>query len=81
MAAPIQIILTQEEERTLAELRMASTLPQRTRDRDHMLRINAQGWIVPAISGPLKEEEIMEFQGEGIDHCLFTLFTHHLSHA
>ena len=34
----------------LSELRVATTVPQRTRDRVHMLRLNAQGWNVPAIS-------------------------------
>ena len=34
----------------LSELRVAQTVPQRTRDRAHMLRLNAQGWNVPAIA-------------------------------
>ena len=34
----------------LKELRVATTVPQRTRDRAHMLRLNAQGWNVPAIA-------------------------------
>jgi len=38
----IQIVLTDEEDRTLSELRVATTVPQRTRDRAHMLRLNAQ---------------------------------------
>jgi transposase len=51
MPAPIRIILTAEEDRTLLELRVASkVVPQRTRDRAHMLRLNAQGWNVPAIA-------------------------------
>lgn len=50
MPAPIQITLTTEEERTLSELRVAKTVPQRTRDRAHMLRLNAQGWTVPTIA-------------------------------
>ena len=50
MPAPLRIILTPEEERTLSELRLAEHLPQRTRDRAHMLRLNAQGWNVPAIA-------------------------------
>jgi len=49
--APLRIILTSEEDRTLTELRVAQNLPQRTRDRAHMLRLNAQGWNnVPAIA-------------------------------
>lgn len=50
MPAPIHVVLTEEEDRTLSELRVATTVPQRTRDRAHMLRLNAQGWTVPAIA-------------------------------
>ena len=48
MPAPIRIVLTEEEDRTLLELRVAADVPQRTRDRAHMLRLNAQGWNTPA---------------------------------
>lgn len=50
MPASHHIALTDEEDRTLSELRVATTVPQRTRDRAHMLRLNAQGWTVPAIA-------------------------------
>ena len=50
MPAPLRIILTEEEDRTLRELRQAQTVPYRTRDRAHMLRLNAQGLNVPAIA-------------------------------
>jgi transposase len=50
MPAPLRIILTEEEDRTLSELRQAQTVPYRTRDRAHMLRLNAQGLNVPAIA-------------------------------
>lgn len=50
MPAPLRIVLTSEEERTLAELREADNVPQRTRDRAHMLRLNASGWNVPLIA-------------------------------
>jgi transposase len=50
MPAPLRIILTPEEDLTLKELRLAQTVPQRTRDRAHILRLNAQGWNTPAIS-------------------------------
>ncbi len=50
MPAPLKISLNDEEDRTLAELRLATTVPQRTRDRAHMLRLNAQGWTVPVIA-------------------------------
>lgn len=50
MPAPLQITLTAEENRSLRELRVAQSVPQRTRDPAHMLRLNAQGWKVPAIA-------------------------------
>jgi transposase len=50
MPAPLRIILTPEEDRTLSELREAQSLPQRTRDRAHMLRLNALGWNAPKIA-------------------------------
>ena len=43
-------MLTEDEDRTLSELREAQTVPYRTRDRAHMLRLNAQGLNVPAIA-------------------------------
>jgi hypothetical protein len=43
MPAPLRIVLNTEEERTLSELRVAREVPQRTRDRAHMLRLNSQG--------------------------------------
>lgn len=50
MPAPIHLVLSPEEDQTLSELRVAATVPQRTRDRAHMLRLNAQGWTVLAIA-------------------------------
>ena len=50
MPAPIRIVLTEEEDRTLLELRVATSVPQRARDRAQMLRLNAQGWNTPAIA-------------------------------
>jgi transposase len=50
MPAPLRIVLTPEEDLMLSELRVATTVPQRTRDRAHMLRLNAQGHNVPAIA-------------------------------
>jgi hypothetical protein len=43
MPAQIRIILTGEEDRTLRELRQAQTVPQRVRERAHILQLNAQG--------------------------------------
>ncbi len=50
MPAPVRVILNAEEDRTLKELRLATTVPQRTRDRAHMVRLNAQGWNAPALA-------------------------------
>lgn len=50
MSASTHISLTDEEDRTLSELRVATTVPQRTRDCAHMLRLNAKGLTVPAIA-------------------------------
>jgi transposase len=50
MPAPLRIALTAEETRTLTELRVAQSVPYRTRDRAHMLLLNARGWNVPAIA-------------------------------
>jgi transposase len=43
MPAQHRIILTAEEERTLRELRQASTVPARVRERAHVVRLNAAG--------------------------------------
>lgn len=50
MPAPLRITLTPEEDYTLSELRQAQSVPQRTRDRAHMLGLNARGWNVPKIA-------------------------------
>lgn len=50
MSAPLRVRLTDLEDLTLFELREATTIPQRTRDRAHMIRLNAQGWNVPGIA-------------------------------
>ncbi len=50
MPAPLRIILSKSDDEMLSELRVATTVPQRTRDRAHMLRLNAQGWNVPEIA-------------------------------
>jgi DNA-binding CsgD family transcriptional regulator len=43
MPAQLRAILTEEQDRTLRELRQATKVPQRLKDRAHMLRLNAQG--------------------------------------
>lgn len=50
MPAPLRIKLNLQEEETLAELRKAVSVPYRTRDRAHMLKLNAQGKNVPEIA-------------------------------
>lgn len=50
MPAPLRVVLTLEEDRTLTELRSATTVTQRVRDRAHIIRLNAQGWNAPAIA-------------------------------
>lgn len=50
MPDPLRIILTEEEDLNLSELWEVQSVPYRTRDRAHMLRLNAQGLNVPAIA-------------------------------
>ena len=50
MPAPLKIRLAPEEDFTLSQLQEATKVPQRTRKRAHMLRLNAQGWTVGAIA-------------------------------
>ena len=57
MPAPIRIVLTSAQETTLSEMREAKNCPQRTRDRAHMVRMNAQGWNVPEIAKIFKCHE------------------------
>ncbi|MBX9256209.1 IS630 family transposase, partial [Desmonostoc muscorum CCALA 125] len=44
MSAPLRVRLTDLEDLTLLELRSATTVPQRTRDRAPLIPLNAQGW-------------------------------------
>jgi transposase len=50
MPAPLRVVLTPEESEMLRELRLATTVPQRTRDRAHLLRLNSQGWNTPELA-------------------------------
>lgn len=50
MPAPLRITLSNPEATTLCELRKASTVPSRVRDRAHMLLLNAEGWSAPTIA-------------------------------
>jgi transposase len=50
MGVRLRIFLTPEEDRTLFELRTAQGVPQRTKDRAEVLRLNAHGWKVEQIA-------------------------------
>lgn len=51
MSSPsMRVFLTPEEDRTLFELRKAPDVPQRTKDRAAVLRLNAHGWKVRKIA-------------------------------
>jgi transposase len=50
MPAPLRVTLSEESDRTLQALRVAIKVPQHIKDRAHMVRLNAQGWNVPAIA-------------------------------
>ena len=50
MPAPLRVVLSEESDRTLQELRVAPRVAQHIKDRAHMVRLNAQGWNVPAIA-------------------------------
>jgi hypothetical protein len=43
MPAQLRVILTEEQDRTLRELREATKVPQRVKDRAQMLQLNTQG--------------------------------------
>ncbi len=53
MGARIRVLLTSEENRTLFELRCATTVPQRIKDRAEALRLSAHGWYVEKIASYL----------------------------
>lgn len=46
----LQVILSSEEDRTLLELRTATSVPQRTRDRAEVLRLSHRGWTTEQIA-------------------------------
>ncbi len=50
MGARLRIFLKPEEDRTLFEIRTATTVPQRVKDRAEVVRLNAQGWYVEKIA-------------------------------
>jgi hypothetical protein len=44
MGCRLRIFLTNKEKATLCELRKATLVPQRTKDRAFVLLLNARGW-------------------------------------
>lgn len=50
MPAALRVTLSENEVLTLQELRCSTTAPQRTRDRAHMVQLNAQGRNAPALA-------------------------------
>ncbi len=50
MGARIRVFLNHEENRTLFELRTATTVPQRVKDRAEALRLSDHGWYVEKIA-------------------------------
>lgn len=72
MPAPLKITLTPEESVTLSELRLASSVNHRVRDRAHVLLLNADGWNVASIADILKCHEhtvratLKRWQSEGL---------------
>jgi transposase len=50
MSARLRVFLTPEEDRTLRELHRAKDVPQRVKDRAHVVRMSARGDYVETIS-------------------------------
>ncbi|MFM7426385.1 MAG: helix-turn-helix domain-containing protein [Elainella sp.] len=46
----LQVTLSAEEDRTLLEMRTATTVPQRTQDRAQALRLSHRGWTTEQIA-------------------------------
>jgi len=67
MPARLRVTLNEESDRTLQELPVAIKVSQHIKDRAHMVRLNAQGWNVPAIA------EIFECQEQTVRLTLSTV--------
>ncbi len=50
MPAPLRVTLNEEEARTLRELRRASSVAYRVRERAHIIQLNAQGCNTPELA-------------------------------
>lgn len=57
MPAPIQIRLTDEEDRQLQDLSLSEGIPRQVKLRAMALRLNAGGWTVPQIAQHLHQHE------------------------
>ena len=57
MPAPLRVILSDAEASMLRELRVAITVPRRTRDGADMPWLNDDGWNVPAIADTFDRHE------------------------
>lgn len=69
---PLRVFLTPEQDRTLFELRTATTVPQRTKDRAEVLRLSHRGWKVDKIAAyfgwslPTVRDTIHRWQQQGL---------------
>jgi transposase len=50
MGARLRVFLSGEQDRTLFEMRTATTVPQRVKDRAAAVRLSSQGWYVEKIA-------------------------------
>lgn len=57
MGARLRVFLNAAEERTLFELRTASTVPQRVKDRAEVVRLSYQGMYVEKIAAFINSNE------------------------
>lgn len=57
MPAPLHVKLTPEEDTTLRELSLATSVPRRTRQRAMAVRLNSEGWGVGQIAHHLHMHE------------------------
>lgn len=61
----LQVVLNPEEDRTLLELRTASSIPQRIKDRAEVLRLSYRGWTT---------EKIAEYLGWRVETVRETIY-------
>lgn len=72
MGARLRVFLNADEERTLFELRRATTVPQRVKDRAEVVRLSHQGMYVEKIAAFFNwnertvRETLGRWQGKGL---------------